>query len=64
MLARHAVKGLSEEQLKTAQPNEAEARQLSQYRESDTGARSFARQAKLATHEVPFFDANGQEVTP
>ncbi|HET8731559.1 MAG TPA: hypothetical protein VFM34_10690 [Moraxellaceae bacterium] len=58
------VKGLSEEQLKTAQPNDAEARRLSQYRESETGARNFARQVKLATHTVPFFDANGQEVAP
>lgn len=55
------VKGLSEEKLNTAQPAPEEAKRLAQYRENEAGARHFAKQGKLASREVPFFDANGQE---
>lgn len=58
------VKGLSEESLGNAQPNAEEAKRLNQYRESEGGARGFAKQAKLGTQTVPFFDATGKEVTP
>lgn len=58
------VKGLSEEKLNTAQPNEDEAKRLGQYREAEGGARAFAKQARLATQELPFFDATGKEVAP
>lgn len=58
------VKGLSEEKLKTAAPNPEEARRLDQYRESEAGARSYAKQAKLAPQQAPYFDATGQEVAP
>ncbi|MES2917152.1 MAG: SH3 domain-containing protein [Pseudomonadota bacterium] len=57
------VKGLSEQKLATAEPAPAEARRLDQYRETEAGARGFARQAKLASQELPFFDAQGKEVT-
>lgn len=56
------VKGLSEEKLNNAAPNPAEAQRLTQYRETEAGARSFAKAAKLATQDVPFFDADGKEV--
>lgn len=56
------VKGLSEEKLNNAAPDPAEAQRLNQYRENEGGARSFARQAKLAAQEVPFFDASGKEI--
>jgi hypothetical protein len=57
------VKGLSEEKLKTAEPSPAEAKRLDQFRANEAGARAFAQQAKLATRDVPFFDANGKELT-
>lgn len=57
------VKGLSEDRLKAAEPAPAEAKRLDQYRETEAGARSFAKQAKLASQELPFFDAQGKEVT-
>lgn len=57
------VKGLSEEKLKAAEPAPAEAKRLDQYRETEAGARSFAKQAKLASQDLPFFDAQGKEVT-
>lgn len=55
------VKGLSEEKLNNAAPDAAEAQRLSQYRETEAGARSFAKAGKLAAQDVPFFDASGKE---
>lgn len=57
------VKGLSEEKLNNAAPDAAEAQRLNQFRETETGARSFAKAGKLAARDVPFFDANGKETT-
>jgi hypothetical protein len=57
------VKGLSEEKLKTAEPSPTEARRLDQFRANESGARAFAQQGKLAAQDVPFFDANGKELT-
>ncbi|MFZ5560318.1 MAG: SH3 domain-containing protein [Pseudomonadota bacterium] len=48
------VKGLSEEKLKTAQPDADEARRLNQYKQSEKSARGFAKQAKLATQRVDY----------
>ncbi|MDF2446457.1 MAG: hypothetical protein K0S46_1693 [Moraxellaceae bacterium] len=56
------VKGLSEEKLKAAEPDPAEAKRLSQYRETEATARGYAKQAKLATQQVGYFDANGEEI--
>ena len=53
------VKGLSEEQLKNAKPNPEEAARLNTFMESETDARNFARQAKLATHQVGYLPAGG-----
>lgn len=55
------VKGLSEEKLGNAEPNPEEAKRLSQYRESEAGARAYAKQAKLAPQAATFFDASGKE---
>lgn len=57
------VKGLSEEKLGNAQPNPEEAKRLGQYRESEAGARAYAKQAKLAPQAADFFDASGKEMT-
>lgn len=54
------VKGLSEEQLKNAKPNPEEAARLNTFMESETDARSFARQAKLASHQVGYLPTGGK----
>jgi uncharacterized protein YgiM (DUF1202 family) len=53
------VKGLSEEQLKNAKPNPAEASRLDQYKDSEPDARNFAKQAKLATLQIDYLSASG-----
>lgn len=53
------VKGLSEENLKNAQPNEEEAKRLSKYKGSDSDARSYAKQGKLATQQVNYLPVDG-----
>lgn len=56
------VKGLSEEKLKNAQPNEEEARRLDKYKNSSSDARSYAKQGKLNAEQVnylPVTSANG-----
>lgn len=53
------VKGLSEEQLTTAQANPAELARLTQYKNAGTDARTFAKQAKLTTQTVDYVSATG-----
>ena len=52
------VKGLSEEQLKNAQPNPEEARRLNSYKNSEAEARRFAKQGKLSAQQVDYLPAN------
>lgn len=52
------VKGLSEAQLKNAQPNPEEARRLNNYKNSEAEARSFAKQGKLSAEQVDYLPAN------
>lgn len=54
------VKGLSEEKLRAATPNAAEATRLSNYKESESSARSHAKQAKLATRQVDYLAKPGK----
>jgi hypothetical protein len=53
------VKGLSEEKLKNAQPDAAEAKRLSKYQQSESSARSYAKQAKLAAEKVDYLEKGG-----
>ncbi|MGH8492789.1 MAG: SH3 domain-containing protein [Moraxellaceae bacterium] len=55
------VKGLSEEQLKNAQPNPEEAKRLDKYKNSEADARSFAKQGKLAVEQVNYLPADGNK---
>ncbi len=48
------VKGLSEEKLKTAQPNEEEAKRLDRQKTTDSDARQYARQGKLGSQQVNY----------
>lgn len=52
------VKGLSEEQLKNAQPNPEEARRLNAYKISEAEARNFAKQGKLSAQQVDYLPAS------
>jgi uncharacterized protein YgiM (DUF1202 family) len=53
------VKGLSEEKLKNAQPNEEEARRLDKYKSSSSDARSYAKQGKLNAEQVNYLPVTG-----
>ncbi|HEX6590834.1 MAG TPA: SH3 domain-containing protein [Moraxellaceae bacterium] len=53
------VKGLSEEKLKNAQPDEAEAKRLDKYKGSDADSRTYAKQGKLAAQQVNYLPVNG-----
>lgn len=56
------VKGLSEEKLKSAQPNEEEAKRLDKYKNTSSDARNYAKQGKLSAEQVnylPVAGANG-----
>lgn len=48
------VKGLSEEKLKIAEPNDAEAAKLNKQKVSENDARSFAKQGKLSTQTINY----------
>lgn len=53
------VKGLSEEQLKNAQPDAEEAKRLDKYKNSESDARNFAKQGKLTAEQVNYLPADG-----
>ncbi|MDQ8037519.1 MAG: SH3 domain-containing protein [Pedobacter sp.] len=53
------VKGLSEEKLKNAQPNEEEAQRLDKYKNNGTDARSYAKQGKLTANQVNYLPVTG-----
>lgn len=55
------VKGLSEEKLKNAQPDEAEAQRLDKYKGTDSDARSYAKQGKLAAQQVNYLPVTGNK---
>jgi hypothetical protein len=55
------VKGLSEEKLKEAAPDAAEAKRLTQYQSSAGAARSYAKQAKLNTQPLEYLDKSAGE---
>lgn len=51
------VKGLSEEKLKEAQPNEEEAKRLGKQKVNESDARNYAKQGKLAAQPVNYLPA-------
>lgn len=53
------VKGLSEEQLKNAEPNPEEAKRLSKYKNTEADSRHYAKQGKLASQPVNYLPVNG-----
>lgn len=55
------VKGLSETQLKNAQPNPEEAKRLDKYKNTNADARSFAQQGKLSAQQVDYLQAGGKQ---
>lgn len=56
------VRGLSEEDLKSARPNPAEVQKLDQQRASPDDARRFAAAARLEPRGIDYLDAAGEPV--
>jgi uncharacterized protein YgiM (DUF1202 family) len=52
------VKGLSEEKLKTAQPNADEVKRLDKQKTSAGDARTFAKQGKLSSQQVNYLSGD------
>ncbi|MBI3897674.1 MAG: SH3 domain-containing protein [Gammaproteobacteria bacterium] len=48
------IRGLNEEQLRTAQPNPEELKKLESYTASKEQAADYARKQRLARHDVPY----------
>lgn len=55
------VKGLSEEKLKNAQPDEEEAKRLDKFKNTEGDARSYAKQGKLSAEQVNYLPVNGNK---
>jgi hypothetical protein len=53
------VRGLSEEDLKNAQPNPREFEKLQNYAVNKAKAEKFARDAKLKTRQLDYLTSNG-----
>jgi hypothetical protein len=53
------VKGLSEEKLKTAQPNEEEVKRLNKQKVSEADAKQYAKQGKLSTQTLHYLSKDG-----
>ncbi len=53
------VKGLSEEKLKNAQPDEEEAKRLDKYKNTSSDARSYAKQGKLSAEQINYLPVTG-----
>jgi hypothetical protein len=56
-IASEGVRGLSEEELKNANPNPEALKKLYSYRSDKAGAERFAREAKLVAQSVPYEDS-------
>ena len=52
--ATTGIRGLSAEDLQTAKPNEQAVKQLENYRTSRAAAETYAKAAKLQSHDVPY----------
>lgn len=55
------VKGLSEEKLKHAEPDAAEAKRLDRYKGTENDARRYAAQARLNSQTISYLDADDGE---
>lgn len=53
------IRGLSEEDLKNAQPNPVEFKKLEKYAVNKAGAEKFARDAELKSRQFDYLPANG-----